>query len=45
MEERLGGHETDIADLPDPQLSILMGKYQILFVYLRDSDGVNTGDG
>jgi hypothetical protein len=30
--------------LPEAQLSVFTGKCQILFVYLRDSNGVNTGD-
>ena len=30
--------------LPESQLSIFTGKCHILFVYLRDSNGVNTGD-
>ncbi len=32
------------AILPEVQLSIFTEKCHILFVYLRDSNGVNTGD-
>jgi len=30
--------------LPEAQLSVFTGKCHIHFVYLRDSNGVNTGD-
>jgi hypothetical protein len=39
---KFDGVSTDT--LPEVQLSIFAGKCHILFVYLRDSNGVSTGD-
>jgi hypothetical protein len=32
------------ANLPDHQLSVFAGKFHILFVYLKASNGVDDGD-